>query len=466
MHSFEPLQPRKRAAEDSIATPPKRTRTGVQDVDEEVTIEKEVEEVKECPRVNPPMWTRVDVEEVSEDVLAEEAEAEVEAVKDFLPASAPMGTSAGDEDVDAKVVAEEEGKEVITQRDLDIREWLLPYHSSDISQSGLEAIKKEPMSSILLLRYNTMGTKYYKYLVALDQFIESGTKTEGELTDDIDIILCRSNVYSRAMRCQLHELVLRLWPSTQTKNLQRVTIMLGMFLIAIKAEVSDFCEAAVVAASVFGQLNNDLSTIESIKRRFFATSQQLRSNQSNARITSVGDLRQVEAAIGYSFRNRTLLEDAMSNVSSKASQQGLSFQRLELIGDALLDAFVVGYWSDEFPNNASSELARLHTVSTDRNALSAAIIALGIQKYIHRADKWQTNCINKTVNDLIVAKGLGNTTRSQKPYWESIRIKNKILCDVFESLLGAVLVDSEFDIPASRAVFENTLGSLLGDYLI
>ncbi|KAF9089944.1 hypothetical protein BGX27_002377, partial [Mortierella sp. AM989] len=48
--------------------PPKRTGTGVEDVDEEVTVEK----VKECPRANPPMWTRVDVEEVSEDVPAEE----------------------------------------------------------------------------------------------------------------------------------------------------------------------------------------------------------------------------------------------------------------------------------------------------------------------------------------------------------------------------------------------------------
>ncbi|KAF9092533.1 Dicer-like protein 2 [Mortierella sp. AM989] len=485
----ESLQPRKRTAEYTIANPPKRTRVGEDEVDEEVTVEKDVEEVKECPLINPPMWIRVGEEEVGEEVVAEEevkgameyphtntpmgassgeevvTKEDTEAIKDCPLASTSMGTSVGEKELGDGLVTGEKAEETTIQRDLEIRRWLLPFHSSDISQDVLEEIMNGPKSKALS-RYMFIGTSYYKFLVALDLFIASGIKTEGDLAKEISKFLSKNKTYARAQRCKLHGLVMNLWPNIDIDDLQQTTISLGRLLIAAKAKANGCLEAASVAVAVFGAFSNDLSTLERVRARFQVTNQQIRPKKSNARITSFGDLSKAEVAIGYTFSDRRLLEDALSHRISRKSEQGLSFQRLEFLGDALLDAYVVEYWFDVFPEVAVSELARLHMASTNRHGLSAVSESIGLHKYIYCGDKDQAASINSLLNEIIAAKKQGMSFKSKTPFWESMVSKDKIFCDVYESLIGAVLVDSGFDTTVSRNVFENTVCGLLEDYLM
>ncbi|KAF9091424.1 hypothetical protein BGX27_002023 [Mortierella sp. AM989] len=78
----------KESREHTIINPPKRTKANEEEVIKQVIVEKEFEEVKECPCADPSMWFKVGVGEGGEYVFSEEESKELE---DCSLASASMG---------------------------------------------------------------------------------------------------------------------------------------------------------------------------------------------------------------------------------------------------------------------------------------------------------------------------------------------------------------------------------------
>ncbi|KAF9104819.1 hypothetical protein BGX27_009932 [Mortierella sp. AM989] len=396
----------KRGAECPLDSPPKRIKSNKEEIDEETN----VEEVEECPHTSPPMWTRASVEEVNDEEVIE-------------------------------ISSQENAQSV-----------------------DLEEIIYRPDSGTIF-RYEQMGTKCYKFLVILDLFIDSGVTAEGYIGKQIDQICSRRNMYARTKSCRLDDLVLNLWPKSEKRALPENRVRIARILIGNMLIKKGYHEAAHVAGTVLGPFMSDLSTIGSMQNRFQVTRHQIRIEKKNNRILYQAELSHVEEAIQYKFRDRRLLEDSLSNSPSKGSRQGLTYQRLEILGDAVLDVLVVEYWSAVFPEAQRSELLRLHTASTERSVLSAASANLCLENYLNY-NGGQKKVVMKIVEDLVLAKWQGKLTKNKTPYWVDLNIKNKILCDIFESLIGAVFVDSDFNMNTTRSVFKNTLSVLLSEYNI
>jgi ribonuclease-3 len=123
-------------------------------------------------------------------------------------------------------------------------------------------------------------------------------------------------------------------------------------------------------------------------------------------------LRELEQKIGYRFKNFDLLIESMTHKSCK---QPYSNERLEYLGDAVLDLIVGEYLFHKFPKNAEGELSKLRAslVNEDSFAKLARELDLGAFIFISPAEE----------------KNGG-------------RDKPSLLSDAFEALVGALYLET------------------------
>ena len=122
-----------------------------------------------------------------------------------------------------------------------------------------------------------------------------------------------------------------------------------------------------------------------------------------------GALERLEAGLGYTFRSRELLEEALRH-SSAANEQGVSsYERLEFLGDAALSHAVAALLFARWPDASEGQLTRARAVLVKEPTLARIATALGM------------------ADALEVASG--------------VRPGASLLADGLESVLGALLVE-------------------------
>lgn len=122
---------------------------------------------------------------------------------------------------------------------------------------------------------------------------------------------------------------------------------------------------------------------------------------------------------GYSFSNAGLLRQALTHRSFGAPHN----ERLEFLGDGVLNCIVAAVLFEQFPQLPEGELSRLRASLVNQHSLyeTAQLIELG--------------------SHLLLGEGELKSGGAQRP---------SILADGLEALLGAVFLDGGFD--AARAV--------------
>jgi ribonuclease III len=132
------------------------------------------------------------------------------------------------------------------------------------------------------------------------------------------------------------------------------------------------------------------------------------------------ELSDLEARLGYSFRDRDLAALALTHLSAQTGAGGRaqSYQRLEFLGDRVLGMAVAAHLYAAFPQASEGELS-MRLAKLVRRETCAAIAA-----------EWDVG--PQVVLGLGEARGGG-------------RKKAAILSDVCESLIGAVFVDGGFE---------------------
>ncbi|MBE6934408.1 MAG: ribonuclease III [Ruminococcaceae bacterium] len=96
-------------------------------------------------------------------------------------------------------------------------------------------------------------------------------------------------------------------------------------------------------------------------------------------------MNELEAAIGYRFRNITLLQNALSH-SSYANERwhnGLkSNERLEFLGDSILGMLVADYLYQKFPDRLEGELTRMRADMVCEKTLAKVANTLNLGKHL------------------------------------------------------------------------------------
>ncbi|MAD48148.1 MAG: ribonuclease III [Gammaproteobacteria bacterium] len=143
----------------------------------------------------------------------------------------------------------------------------------------------------------------------------------------------------------------------------------------------------------------------------------------------------LEKNISYKFKNIELLDQALTH---KSYDNKLNNERLEFLGDSLLNAVVSQYLYQRFSYEKEGLLTRMRAQLVKAETLTQKAEDLGLQEHIK------------------LSKGTANLSKDRK---------NSILEDAFEAVIGAIFIDSGWDITNSTILnlFKKELGALSSD---
>ncbi len=96
-------------------------------------------------------------------------------------------------------------------------------------------------------------------------------------------------------------------------------------------------------------------------------------------------IRELETAIGYRFRNITLLQNALTH-SSYANERWhnslMSNERLEFLGDSILGMLVADYLYRSFPDRPEGELTRMRADMVCERSLAQIAVQIGLGTHL------------------------------------------------------------------------------------
>jgi ribonuclease-3 len=119
-----------------------------------------------------------------------------------------------------------------------------------------------------------------------------------------------------------------------------------------------------------------------------------------------------QRAIDYQFRDIAHLREALTH-SSVADHRGVSNERLEFLGDAILGAVVCETLYLEFPEFQEGDMTRIKSVVVSRKTCAKISQKLGFEEF------------------LITGKGMGGQDKTP----------DSVLANLFESIVGAIYLD-------------------------
>lgn len=149
------------------------------------------------------------------------------------------------------------------------------------------------------------------------------------------------------------------------------------------------------------------------------------------------NIKGLEERIGYSFKNPKLLETALTHPSFGGDHHVPHYQRLEFLGDAVLELAVSRYLFFELPEVDEGKLTRIRAYLVREETLCRAAEKIELGQYIR------------------LSVGEERSGGRKKP---------SILCDVMESVLAAVYLDGGFD-EAVRIIALTLKDELIPDML-
>ncbi|KAK9075164.1 hypothetical protein SSX86_003484 [Deinandra increscens subsp. villosa] len=151
------------------------------------------------------------------------------------------------------------------------------------------------------------------------------------------------------------------------------------------------------------------------------------------------NIEHLESLLNYKFRDASLLVEALTHGSYMLPEIPKCYQRLEYLGDAVLDYLITVHLYNKYPGMSPGMLTDLRSASVNNDCYAQSAVKVELHKHILHGSQALHQHIVKTIFEfdrLTLASTFG---------WESETSFPKVLGDVIESLAGAIFVDSGFD---------------------
>jgi len=124
------------------------------------------------------------------------------------------------------------------------------------------------------------------------------------------------------------------------------------------------------------------------------------------------EYKELEKCLGYQFDNKDLIVEALTHKSYK---KVFNNERLEFLGDAVLNLIVGEFLFNKFPASNEGELSKLRANLVNEKGFTKLAIAINLGDYIYLSEAEDRNQGRK---------------------------KPSILSDAFEAIMGAVYIES------------------------
>ncbi|KAI1770739.1 hypothetical protein F4818DRAFT_455509 [Hypoxylon cercidicola] len=341
-------------------------------------------------------------------------------------------------------------------------------------------------------RLEFLGDSFLKMSTTIALFSRVPDANEFQYHVDRMLLICNKNLFNNALDLKLEESIRskgfnrRIWYPEGLellKGKQNTSIMgkkgvgRGLHSLADKS-IADVCEALIGAAYLTAYERNNFDLAIQAVTKFV--------NHPNHKMMTYGDYyaeyqipewqsaestavqrevaKQIEEKLGYKFTYPRLLRSAFMHPSYGTIYERIpSYQRLEFLGDSLLDMVCVDFLFHRYPSADPQWLTEHKMAMVSNQFLGCLCVSLDLQTHMLSMAGGLQKEITEYVAAITAARAkaeeeaesanLGRASYARN-FWVEVQKPPKALPDIVESYVGALFVDSEFDYGQVQRFFE------------
>ncbi|XP_078036312.1 endoribonuclease Dcr-1 isoform X2 [Augochlora pura] len=166
---------------------------------------------------------------------------------------------------------------------------------------------------------------------------------------------------------------------------------------------------------------------------------------------------ELEKSIGYNFRDSSYLLQAFTHASYQPNRLTDCYQRLEFLGDAVLDYLITRHLYEDTRQHSPGALTDLRSALVNNTIFASLAVRCGFHKYFRHLSPGLSAVINRFVriqeeNGHSISEEYYLIGEDECEEAEDVEVP-KALGDVFESLAGAIYLDSGMSLDAVWGVY-------------
>ncbi|KAI9283954.1 hypothetical protein BC943DRAFT_294415 [Umbelopsis sp. AD052] len=318
-------------------------------------------------------------------------------------------------------------------------------------------------------RLETLGDSFLKFVATIRLYIMFPHSHEGQLHCQRIRIICNKALYRGARRLQLYKHITsqpfnrRRWRPHHFKQRheteEEIRAKLRRHELSDKT-LADIVEATMGAAYLAGGVELGLKSAIALQIPFDHMTEWKHFNETytesraglKARVKEASKrhlkLDHLEEITGYRFQNPLLVIEALTHASEPNSTVPC-YQRLEFLGDGILDFLVVNYLFRKYPDYEPGKMTDIKDACVNNRVLGTMCLEMGLNKHIIHFSSKLMGAITQFAREVELIKDSGENVGE---YWSDLDVP-KVLSDVVESVLGAIFVDSGFDFDTVQKSF-------------
>nr|XP_004292050.2 PREDICTED: endoribonuclease Dicer homolog 3-like [Fragaria vesca subsp. vesca] len=370
-----------------------------------------------------------------------------------------------------------------------LREEISSGHPSSLQISSsliLEALTSIRCSEDFSMeRLELLGDSVLKYAIGCHLFLKYPNKHEGELTSLRQSVICNANLHKLGIGRSLQGYIRdgafdpRRWVGPGQLSVRPVPCECGVDSLEVPVDskfqtssevvvgkccdkghrwmgsktFSDCVEALIGAYYVSGGLpaavhfmkwlGIDVELEPTLVLEAIATAS---LHSYNATVDD--EIGILESKLGYVFSTKSLLHKATTH----ASEQGYSYERLEFLGDCVLDLLITWHFYQNHKDIDPGELTDLRAASVNNGYFAQVAVRHNLQQHLQHCSGFLQSQITEYANSLSEHDNDIKLQGTKGP---------KALGDMVESIAGAILIDTELNLDEVWRVYRPLLSPIV-----
>uniref|UniRef100_A0A0D9XKU7 Uncharacterized protein n=1 Tax=Leersia perrieri TaxID=77586 RepID=A0A0D9XKU7_9ORYZ len=344
-----------------------------------------------------------------------------------------------------------------------------------------------------LERIELLGDSVLKYVVGCDLFLRYPMKHEGQLSDMRSKAVCNATLHKHGIWRSLQGYVRdnafdpRRWVAPGQISLRPFPCNCGIetafvpsnrryiqddpsFVVGKSCDrghrwmcsktISDCVEALVGAYYVGGGITAALWVM-----RWFGFDikcdmklvQEVKFNASHlCYLSKINDIEELEAKLKYNFSVKGLLLEAITHPSLQELGVDYCYQRLEFLGDSVLDLLITRHLYATHTDVDPGKLTDLRSALVSNENFAQAVVRNNIHNHLQHGSGILLEQITEYVRSNLECQGKENE------FLQHATCKvPKVLGDIMESIAGAVFIDTDFNVDMVWEIIEPLLSPLI-----
>ncbi|TVU36101.1 hypothetical protein EJB05_18017 [Eragrostis curvula] len=224
--------------------------------------------------------------------------------------------------------------------------------------------------------------------------------------------------------------------------------------------ISDCVESIIGAYYVGGGLKAAIAVLKWLHIKVEADEELIMEATSSASVRTylpkVDLVELLEAKLGYVFSVKGLLIEALTHPSQQESGATYCYERLEFLGDAVLDILITNHLFLTHKDTDEGDLTDLRSASVNNENFAQVAVKHKLHHFLQHSSGLLLDQITEYTNSMEGSSMDKTNLLSNGPSKGP-----KVLGDIVESIAGAILIDSKLNLDVVWRVFEPLLSPIV-----